>query len=365
MAFQIKDFVSIAASMINHMRGSQTKITDFQQGSVGRTLVEGPAVEIEELYLQMFIGLRESIPIATFQSFGFDKLAAGYASGFVSVSKSTPLTADLSIPAGTIFTAVDGRGYLSTAATVWAAGSSNISISVVAATAGVSSNIAAGLIVSSALFGYEFTVSNQLISNGTDVETDSEREARFAEFIAALSRGTIMACLYASKQSATRDSSGNIYEYVTRSGLKEIAGYVRIYLYSSLGIPSGSLLANGQGLIDGLSDPETGAPLVQGFRAGGIRIDVLAMSEREIGMGIGVRMRTGYTLTSAVIQTINDSYALAIRNILPGATLLVDNLRAILLSTSNVVELALSSTQNITCDSSEALMPGQVTIYPL
>lgn len=90
MAFQIKDFVSIAASMINHMRGTQNKVTDFQPGSVARTLVEGPAVEIEELYLQMFIGLREAIPIATFQSFGFDKLPASYGSGYVSISKSAP-----------------------------------------------------------------------------------------------------------------------------------------------------------------------------------------------------------------------------------------------------------------------------------
>lgn len=365
MAFQIKDFVSIVASMVNHMRGNQSKVTDFNPGSVARTVVEGPAVEMEELYLQMFIGLREAIPIATFQSFGFDKLPASYASGFVSVSKIIAPTADMAIPAGTIFTAQDGRSYLSTTAAVWPAGTAIITLPIVAALPGTASNIASGLINSSALFGAEFTISNQAISNGTDAEGDAEREARFAEFIAALSRGTIMACLYAARQASARDASGNIFEYVTRSGLVEIAGFVRIYVYSSLGVPSAALLANGQMLIDGQKDLDTGEPLVEGFRAGGIRTDVLAMSERAIGMAIGVKMRTGYALSNAVQQSIGDTYSLSIRNVAPGATLLIDNLRAILLSTSNVTELVLSSTQNITCAQSEALVAGPLTIYPL
>lgn len=51
MAFQIKDFASIVASQINHARAVSDKITDFQPGSVARTIMEAPAVEIEELYL--------------------------------------------------------------------------------------------------------------------------------------------------------------------------------------------------------------------------------------------------------------------------------------------------------------------------
>jgi hypothetical protein len=365
MAFQIKDFVSITASMINHMRGTQTKVTDFQPGSVARTLVEGPAVEMEELYLQMFIGLREAIPIATFQSFGFDKLPASYASGYVSISKISVPTEALLIPTGTVFTAADGRSYLSTNAVLWAAGVAVVTVPVVAGTSGLAGNIAPGLITSSPTFGADFTISNALINNGTDAETDAEREARFAEFISALSRGTIMACLYAGKQAATRDAAGNIYEYVTRAGLVEIAGYVRIYVYSSLGIPSASLLADGQKLIDGQADPDTGEPLVAGFRAGGIRVDLLPMVEREVGMGIGVRMRTGYSLTNATRQAITDTYSLSVRGILPGGTMLVDNLRALLLGTANVIELALSSSQNITCEKNEALVPGPLMIYAL
>jgi hypothetical protein len=48
--FQLKNFTSIAGAMINHMRGTQSDITDFVIGSKARTLVEAPAIEMDELY---------------------------------------------------------------------------------------------------------------------------------------------------------------------------------------------------------------------------------------------------------------------------------------------------------------------------
>ena len=50
--FQIKDFASITASMINWLRANTTKVTDFNVGSVVRTMAEASAAEMEELYLQ-------------------------------------------------------------------------------------------------------------------------------------------------------------------------------------------------------------------------------------------------------------------------------------------------------------------------
>lgn len=362
MAFQIKDFTSIVASMINHMRGTQTKVTDFQPGSVARTITEGPAVEIEELYLQMFIGLREAIPVATFQSFGFDKLPAIYASGFVSVSALIAPTEGRVIPTGTIFTSLDGRSYRSTADVAWNVGVPVISIPVIATVAGYAGNIGADLIVASPLFGAGYTVSNQAINSGDDEESDAGREARFAEFVASLSRGTKVACMSIAKRATVRDANGNILERVARIGYSEIAGYFKIFLYSSSGVPSDALIANGQMLLDGMEDPDTGEVLVVGYRAAGVRGDLMKMREREVGMSIRVRMRTGYALTNIVRQSLLDTYSITVRAVQPGETLLIDNLRALLLGTQNVLEVALSTSENITCEQSEALVPGSVMI---
>ena len=107
MAFQLKDFASIAASMINHMRAATQRLTDFSIGSVARTLVEAPAVEIDQAYQQFFLGLKEAIPVATYQSFDFERLPAKAASGvlrFVPAAGATTFV----IPRGTAVRAPDG-----------------------------------------------------------------------------------------------------------------------------------------------------------------------------------------------------------------------------------------------------------------
>lgn len=364
MPFQIKDFNSITLSQINHARAVTTKITDFQPGSVSRTLMEAPAVEIEELYLQMFLGLRDAIPVATFLSFGFDKLPKAKASGWVSVSRSPAPTAPIVVPVGTIFSTADGRDYESTSSVTWAAGESTVRIPVIATVAGVSGNVAAGVIVSSPFFGSGYTVSNSLIVTGRDSETEPEREARFAEYIRSLSRGTVEACLYAASLALVLDVDGNIAQYVARKGYEEIPGRMKIYIYSSSGLASPELLDAGQRLIDGYRDDVAGL-IFPGFRAAGVRVDVLAMAERAVPLGIQVEMLPGYTITPAVVQSLNDIFGAAIRGVPAGGTLYQGTLIDLMLAAPNVRRIVPVSTDNIVCSVSEALTPGALTITPL
>lgn len=364
MAFQIKDFVSITASMLNHIRGATTKITDLIPGSVSRTLVEAPAVEIEELYLQIFNGLREAIPVATFKSFGFDKLPAKFARGFVSVSRVTAPSAPLTIPAGTEFTSSDGRVYLSSQEVIWLTGTTSVRIPVVAAAAGLAYNISSGSISASSFFDRTHSISNSAINNGADVETDAEREARFASFIGSLSRGTNFACLAAAESATVTDEAGNILEYVTRSGRTEIAGYVKIFIYSSAGIPSAALLAQGQRIIDGWIDPDTGKP-VPGYRAGGVRMDVLSMTEREIPLTARVTMQDGFSLDEAVKQAIADEFATLLATVMPSSVLYVESIENALLSVPGIKSILISATENIICGANEAVVPGLITVTAL
>jgi uncharacterized phage protein gp47/JayE len=364
MPFQIKDFASIVAAQINHARSVTAKITDYQPGSVARTLMEAPAVEIEELYLQMFLGLRDAIPVATFLSFGFDPLPAARAVGYISVSSATPLAEAFVIPDGTEFLAPDGRRYTAVAEVVWAAGSSVVQVLVQHTVAGLVGNIAAGAITSSALFGAAYTVSNQTIETGRDVETDAEREARFAEFIQSISRGTLVACTYMARQSRVLDDIGNIAEYVTRIGVDEQAGRVRIYLYSSLGAPSAALLADGQTRIDGSVDEVTGA-VTSGYRAAGVRFDVLGMLERAVPLSILVDMLPGYTLNTAIEQELGDIFSASVRSVQPGDTLYLGTLIESLLAVAGIRSIVPSSTSNIVCEINEALTPGALTVAAL
>lgn len=364
MPFQIKDFASIVASQVNHARAVTDKITDFQPGSVARTLMEAPAVEVEELYMQMFLGLRDAIPVATFLSFGFGKLPAAVAHGWVSVSTEQAPAEAMVVPAGTTFTAADGRVYTSTADVTWPAGDNVVRVPVAYSTAGLAGNIAAGLITSSSFFDLGYTISNSAIETGRDVETDDEREARFAEYIASLSRGTVDACRYAAGQAVVLDADGNRYEYVTRVGLLETPGYVRIYIYSSRGAASADLIANGQRIIDGWRDETTGAR-VPGYRAGGVRVDVLKMVERAITLSIAVEMFPGYELNADVEQRLGDIFSNAVRSIEPGGTLYLGTLVELLLAVPGVRQIVPSTNENIICAVNEALVPGALNVTPL
>lgn len=346
------------------MRGATSKISDFQPGSVARTLVEGPAVEVEELYLQMFIGLREAIPVATFKSFRFDQLPAAYACGYVSVSAETPLAQDILVPAGTKFTSEDGRSYSSMNAVTWEAGSSLVRIKVIADAIGLAGNIAAGGITASPMFGTGYAVSNTLIENGRDIESIDERELRFAEYVAALSRGTREACLYAAKYTVVSDDEGNTLEYVTRIGFVEGGGFVRIYVYTSNGLASNEMLTKGQKTIDGWQDPVTGE-VHDGYRSGGVRVDVLRMIETGVPFSARVEMLPGYTLTAAVQQQLLEVYAMTLSAVMPGEVLYVGTIVEQLLDVPGVERIIPDSDANIVCQPNEVLVAGAFAITAL
>lgn len=365
MPFQIKDFNSITLSQINHARSVTDKITDFVPGSVARTLMESTSVEIEELYLQIFLGLRDAIPVATFLSFGFEKLPASSALGYVSVSVEDPLPNPITIPIGTEFTSTDDRVYASTQEVTWAAETLMVQIPVVAVVAGLGGNIGAGLITASSVFsGIGYTISNSAIQTGRDAETDAEREIRFAEFVRSMSRGTVSACLFAAKSANVRDLLGNIFEYVTRVGISEEPGHVRIYVYSSLGAPSAELLADGQLRMDGSRDEITGV-ITPGVRSAGVQVDVLPMVERAVPLSIAVDLLPGYTLTVGMQQSLGDIFASQIRAAQPGTTLYLGTVIEALLIVPGVQAIVPSTSSNFVCDVNEALIPGTLTITTL
>lgn len=366
MSFQIKTFIDIVLAQINHGRLVTDKITDWAPGSVARTLVEAPAVEIEELYIQMFLGLRDAIPVATFMSFGFDRLPAARAHGFVSISKSPAPTLAITIPIGTAFSTADGRVYTSTATVTWGSGQTVARVPVVCSEAGLIGNAAAGVINTSDAFASAdgYTVGNALIDTGRDLETDSEREARFTDFVQSLSRGTVVACLYAARQSVVLDADGNRYEYVTRAGLSETPGRVRIYLYGNRGTASADLLADGQLRIDGTRDDEAGT-ITPGYRAAGVRVDVLPMVERAVSLAVAVEMFDGYALTPAVEQDLQDAFAASLAAALPGQTLYLGTLVEAMLAEPGVSRIVPASNANILCAVDEALTPGTLTVTAL
>jgi hypothetical protein len=83
MSFQVKKFSSIVASLINWMSSNQDKITDFNVGSVARTILESVAIELEELYYQLLRAVEEAIEESIYRAFNFPRNPAERSTGLV------------------------------------------------------------------------------------------------------------------------------------------------------------------------------------------------------------------------------------------------------------------------------------------
>ena len=361
--FQLKDFPSIAASMFNYARATQDKLTDFNVGSVTRTLLESPAIEIEELYQRIFAGIMEAIPVAIYRGFNFAILDASSARGFVRVRFAIPLEHAISVPEGTVFaSSATGTSYISDQAVTVPVGASETLIPVTCSETGSRGNVPADAINSAKNYNFPSgsQVGNEPISSGRDQESDEERKARFADFVRSLSRGTLESVLFAASIAQVKSETGITLEFVARISSREEAGHVDVYLYGSNGVASDDLITAAQQLIDGYY--ETDGTHVPGYRPAGVRVAVQKMHERLVAVTLNVPMMPGVSLTDSLIAQIKTLLVAEFGRVESGGTLYMRRLTDAALAVDGIQESFSSNNANVLCATNEALRLGQLTV---
>lgn len=303
MAFQLKNFASIVNSMINRMKATQTKITDFNVGGVARTIIEAPAAEIDELYQQMFNGLQEAIPVAVFNSFNFPALQAQSASGLVQLTIASQPTAVL-VSAGTVFTPTNGGSnvYQSAADVVIPAGSTTVNIQVACTVAGTTGNLPQGqsFSVSPQPTGFASATNANAFVNGQNQETPAEQLIRFQNYISTLSRATVAALQYGLSTVNLTDSMGNITEKVALAlvvepyltNVQAPIALVNCYIHNGVGDTSQALLTMAQNVIAGYVN--AAGKKIPGYKAAGVNTNVYIATEVDLAVPATVTIQTGY-----------------------------------------------------------------------
>ena len=315
MAFQIKDFSSIAAGLINVVRATTNKITDFNRGSVVRTMLEATAAEIEELYLQMYLGIKEAIPVSVFTTFGFGTLAAESAGGVIRFSTGGSLaTLPIPIPTGTVVR-VPGTSltYATTADSAIAVGNSFVDVLVAAQASGLAGNIGADLVteIVTAVAGVTTATNPAPFVNGRDTETDDERRIRFQGYISSLARGTKAAVVYGAKTVTLTDALGTVTEYVAHANVIEPwmtdsaqpISLVRVYIHNGASATSSGLVTRCQQVIDGYYDT-TGAA-VPGWKAAGVQCVVSAASDQPVNVTGVITVAAGFGSADVLTNCAN------------------------------------------------------------
>lgn len=371
MTFQIKDFRSIVASMINQSRASQSKITDFSVGSVVRTLIEAPAIEIEELYLQMLLGLQEAIPVSVFSSFNFDRLAAVGASGVVRFTAAVSPTSDILIPTGTLVKSTDGSyQYATSSDAIIHIGETYVDAVVVCNSTGALTNCLSSTLTSlvNQINGVTSVTNAIAFTNGRDLETDGERKTRFQFYISTISRGTTSALRYGALQSILRNSSGEVIERVAQVAVIEPyvtddtqpIGLVNIYIHNGTGETSSDLVARVTEDINGYYETD-GTP-VPGWKAAGVHVVVYAATEVSINVTGVVTMVAGASKPPALILAAA-SVNLYIKSLAIGSAVVLSEIISIIMAIDGVYNVVLSApTADTSIGVSSKAMPGTIAL---
>ncbi|CAH2606347.1 Baseplate_J domain-containing protein (plasmid) [Rhodovastum atsumiense] len=363
MAFRIKPFLEITASMIGHMRAVNKTLTDYAVGSVARTMIEAPAAEIDELYQAFAAGLVEAIPTAIYRSFDFSLQPAKSASGVVRLYAQAGHNAPVAIPVGFLVASSTAQYQTAEAASI-PVGQEYVDVLAVCRTPGAAGNAGPDEIRYLVTAGYNVVrVTNPAaFANGRGVETEAERKLRFVDFVRSLARGTIGAVVFAAKQAVIIDRpSGIVSERVARVQVDETPGHVDMYVHNGTGNVSDALLARVDALVQGYIDPYTGE-IVTGYRPTGMRVDVHRMGEipvdarvqAEVAMEArseALRARIAAAMASTISAVPNDQYLMPLS--LQNAAMTVPGVRG---------AVVVAPTLTILCPLNAVLVPGTMTV---
>lgn len=362
--FQLKDFVSIVAAELNQARATQDRLTDFEVGAVARTIMEAPAIEVEELYQKIFAGILDAIPTSIYKAFDFELIGEAAASGQVVITFGVPIEVPFVVPAGVVFDAPSYNLKFATALdTPVAVGVSSVSLLVQCATPGTVGNVPAGAITGVVSYSLPLgsAVSNTAFISGKDAQSESERKARFVEFILSLSRGTEGAIRYAVRQARVETATGVLLEYVTRIGLREAPGQVDVFIYGSSGVPSAALIDIAQLTIDGRLDGDTGV-YTPGFRSVGIDVRVRSMTEVPVNVSLKVDLLAGVSQSMAIVDRISTLLTTVFDAVESGGVLYVDQLLNAALTVPGVHKVIAENNTNVECAANQVLKLGTLTV---
>lgn len=372
MAFQILNFPSIVASMINRVRGNTRRLTDFNVGSVVRTLLESVAAAVDELYQQMFNGLREAIPVATYNSFGFAKLAASAAPGqmLVTITSSDQPTL---IGAGGVFTSDDARtSYVVLHDATIAPGETTGTVAVAAEATGVIGNLAAGVSfeLTPRLPNFVSATNPQPFVGGRDVETEDERKQRFGDYITTLQRSTTAALETGARTVKLYNANGVEIERVSSASVVEPYvddpeqpfSLVEVYVHNGVGSTSGALVAEARKILHGYVD-DAGRK-VPGWKAAGVKLVVEPALETALDVTAVLTPMPGYAgaaLAAAAVSALQQ-YILDLGN---GEAFVFSRAVVLVSSIEGVANIVFSApTDDIPIDRKHKFMPGTIEVSP-
>lgn len=276
-----KSYDELLAECKNYMIANQSKITDFNTGSVIMTIFEALSRVVERGYEDTRLGYDAALIQMAFSIFNFEKKAGTYATVKVVFSASSAVTSAVTIPSGT---KVSNGSYtfVTTAATTISAGNTDSDeVGATAESIGVAYNVAAGTIttIESTVPSLVVAVTNSnSATGGSDAESQTDSLIRFRKMLNGL-QGTNYYGMESAILAVDGVKSVGIVEHIPPT---EDEGYyynATAYIDDGTGSLSDDLKEEVQKTIDGNDTDD-----YPGVRPAGINVNVKAAVDVEISV---------------------------------------------------------------------------------
>lgn len=263
----LKSYREIFKDMRNYLITHQDKITDFNEGSICLSIMEGIAREIASLYNKTVSNIELYAQTMAYAQFDFERKSGVAAAGALVFSRKAASSIAVTIPEGATVSTNDGMRFTTSQGGSIAAGSKDSApIPAVCMVIGDEGNVGASKIqhIDYSIYGVDAVTNPVAFSGGVNRETDEEYHDRFTKFIIGLGKSSV-----SGVQSTALSINGVRSVSVVEHFPAEDGYHFTVYAENG----SGGLPAATKAAIEGVI---CGNDTVEGVRACGVNARVLA-----------------------------------------------------------------------------------------
>ncbi|WP_425058361.1 hypothetical protein SCACP_30090 [Sporomusa carbonis] len=363
-----KTFAEILQALFDYIINTGTrKITDFNPGSLVRTILEAVAAVIEDCYFLLETLADKYFVLSSegewldkrVQDYGMQRKPGTKSEGTIAAGRDSPAPFSCRIPAGTLFQSEGGVEVVTLEAAVLNTGELSVEIPAQAVNVGKDANFPAGTVLKQAgiaITGIEWAKVVRM-EGGEDTESDDDLKARFLE------------------RMRNPGTSGNIADYVQWA--REVAGVTAAHvvpIWDGPGTvkvivlgpdkkpPSASIVQSVQDYI---------APNNKGERKAPIGATVTVVGAAAVVINIETTVLLDNTQNIA-LATLQENFTAAVEDYLNKMAFQADVLRysrvsSLLLDQAGVIDYIdftiNGETANISLSADEVAVLGEVKLY--
>lgn len=202
---RFKRMSEIYSRMVDHTITNTTEVNDFSVGSAMRSIYESVSIELEQYYILTRENMQEAIERGVYESFGFERRGRINAFGFVQVTFHNPTQDTRIIPRGSRFISSSNtypQIYETREDFLVPKGTLVTDVEVHCMQPGSYGNVPANIIntINSPIANVKEATNPIAFQTGQDEEPIEEVRTRFRSYIKTLSKATIDALEYGTRE---------------------------------------------------------------------------------------------------------------------------------------------------------------------